>query len=72
MLGIPMAMSGVVLLFLLPWYWGIGAMVGGYFLQWIGHCWEGNDVGEFIPLKRMLGLPVVAIAPQFQRKPEDR
>ena len=63
MVGIPLAVAGVPLLFLAPWYCGVGAIVLGYFLQWVGHRVEGNDVGEFIPVKRMLGLPVVAIAP---------
>ena len=65
MLGIPLAFCGLPLLVLMPWYWGCGAIVGGYTLQWIGHQIEGNDVGEFIPVKRLLGLPVIAIAPQF-------
>ena len=64
MVGIPLAVAGVALLFVEEWYWGVGAIVVGYLLQWIGHRIEGNDVGEFIPLKRLLGLPVVAIAPQ--------
>jgi hypothetical protein len=42
----------------------VGALAVGYLLQWIGHRIEGNDVGELIPLKRLLGLPVVAIAPR--------
>jgi hypothetical protein len=67
MLGIPLAMAGVPLLFFLPWYWGVGAIVAGYVLQWIGHRVEGNDVGELIPLKRLLGLPTVSIAPQFSK-----
>ena len=62
MLGIPIAIAGLALLFFLQWYWGGGAIAVGYLLQWIGHQVEGNDVGEFIPVKRMLGLPVVAIA----------
>ena len=69
MLGIPLALAGVVLLFLTDWYWGAGALVLGYFLQWVGHRVEGNDVGELIPFKRMLGLPVVAIAPQYAERP---
>jgi hypothetical protein len=64
MLGIPLAVTGLLLLFFIPWYWGVGAIVAGYLLQWIGHRVEGNDVGEFIPVKRLLGLPVVAIAPR--------
>jgi hypothetical protein len=64
MAGIPLAFAGVPALLLVEWYWGAGAIVGGYFLQWVGHRIEGNDVGEFIPVKRLIGLPVVAIAPQ--------
>ena len=64
MVGIPLAVVGVVLLFLEPWYWGVGAIVVGYFLQWIGHRVEGNDVGEFIPIKKILGLPYIAVVPR--------
>jgi hypothetical protein len=70
MIGIPLAVAGIPLLLLTDWYWGVAAIVAGYFLQWIGHRIEGNDVGELIPLKRMLGLPVVAIAPQHERTAE--
>lgn len=70
MLGIPLAVAGVPLLFVAEWYWGVGAIVVGYLLQWIGHRLEGNDVGEFIPVKRLLGLPVVAVAPQHRAPAE--
>jgi len=63
MMGIPLALAGVVLLFVVDWPWGTGALVLGYFFQWLGHQVEGNDVGELIPLKRLLGMPVVAIVP---------
>jgi hypothetical protein len=66
MLGIPLAFAGIPLLFLTDWYWGVAAIVLGYLFQWLGHRIEGNDVGEFIPVKRLLGLPVVAIAPQHK------
>lgn len=67
MVGIPLSLIvAPVLWFLAPWAWGLAAFLGGYLLQWIGHRVEGNDVGEFIPIKRLLGLPVVAIAPPFQ------
>lgn len=65
MVGIPVAVAGVPLLFVADWEWGVGALALGYLLQWVGHRVEGNDVGELIPLKRLLGLPVVAIAPQY-------
>jgi hypothetical protein len=67
MIGIPMAVVGVALLFVTDWYWGVGAFVLGYLLQFIGHCVEGNDVGEWAGIKRMLGLPYVGIAPRYQQ-----
>jgi hypothetical protein len=72
MIGIPMVLTGIVLLFVLPWgewYWGAGAFVLGYLLQWIGHQAEGNDVGEWAAIKRLLGLPYVGISPRWG--PED-
>ena len=69
MLGIPLAVAGLPLLFVAEWYWGVGAIAAGYLLQWVGHRVEGNDVGEFIPVKRLLGLPVVAIAPRYRKSP---
>jgi hypothetical protein len=70
MLGIPLAVAGVVLLIAWPgqWYWGLGALVLGYLLQWIGHTVEGNDVGEWAGIKRLLGLPYVSIAPRWQNQ----
>jgi hypothetical protein len=67
-IGIPLAVAGVVLLFVLPWddwYWGVGAFVAGYVFQYIGHRVEGNDVGEWAAIKRLLGLPYVSIAPRY-------
>ncbi len=69
MIGIPLAFIGLVLLFFTDWYWGAAGIVVGYLLQWIGHRVEGNDVGELIPFKRLLGLPVVSIAPQYAARP---
>ncbi len=63
MVGIPLAVAGVVAFAFLPWRCGATLFVLGYVLQWIGHRIEGNDVGEFILVKRLFGLPVVAIAP---------
>ncbi len=68
LIGIPLACVGVVLLFVLPWYWGVGAIVLGYLLQWVGHLAEGNDLGEWAAIKKMLGLPYVGIAPQWNPK----
>ncbi len=68
LVGIPLAVAGAVLLFVPGGlYWGIGGLVLGYLLQYIGHRVEGNDVGEWAAVKRLLGLPYVSISPRFQR-----
>src|SRR5437588_6325808 len=61
-IGIPLAVSGVVLFFALPWSrcpWALAALIGGYILQWLGHRVEGNDMGEWAGIKRRLGWPYV-------------
>jgi hypothetical protein len=39
------------------WYWHAGCFITGYLLQFSGHTVEGNDAGEVVFLKKMLGLP---------------
>ena len=68
MIGIPMTVVGIALLSFQPWYWGVGAFVLGYLLQFIGHCVEGNDMGEWAGIKRLIGLPYVAVSPRWQQK----
>jgi hypothetical protein len=71
--GIPLALLvAPVLLSLQPWrewYWAAGAFAGGYLVQWIGHLVEGNDLGEWAAIKRLLGLPYVAISPRWSSPP---
>lgn len=63
-IGVPLTFI-VSLVFLLAgqWMWALGAFVGGYVLQFVGHAIEGNDAGETILVKRMLGLPYVEFGP---------
>jgi hypothetical protein len=66
LIGIPLALLvAPVLLFFFDWYWAAGAFALGYLLQWIGHLAEGNDVGEWAAIKRLLGLPYVGISPRW-------
>jgi hypothetical protein len=67
LIGIPLAVAGVVLLFVADWSWGVAAIVLGYVLQYVGHRVEGNDVGEWAGIKRLLGLPYVSISPRWQQ-----
>jgi hypothetical protein len=72
LVGIPLAVSSLVLLFLVDWYWAVAAFVVGYLLQWIGHLFEGNDLGEWAAIKRLLGLPYVGISPRWNPDDPDR
>ena len=74
LIGIPLAVTGLVLLFVpgVPWYWGVGGLFIGYLLQYIGHKAEGNDVGEWAAIKRLLGLPYVGVAPRWQPSEQEK
>ncbi len=68
MVGIPLAVAGVILVFFVAWYWwAAAAFLLGYVLQYLGHRVEGNDVGEWAAIKRLLGLPYVSISPRWQK-----
>ena len=73
MIGIPMTIAAVVLLIVCMltgaavWLWpAAGLFVVGYALQFVGHAFEGNDAGEMILIKKLLGRPYVDIAPQYR------
>lgn len=51
--GIPMAVAGVVYLFLGAFLLGSILFVAGYLLQIIGHRIEGNEVGEWTLIKKI-------------------
>jgi hypothetical protein len=70
--GIPLAVAGLVLAGyqLALWRWDLwwrpaGLILAGYALQLAGHWHEGNDLGEWILLKRLLGRPYVAVSPRY-------
>ena len=79
--GIPAVVAGFVVLGVsltdpIPHvgWWFAGLFAGGYALQFIGHAIEGNDAGELILVKKLLGKPYVAVAPPKRRPqpPADR
>ncbi len=72
MIGIPLAVAAVVVAVvqLIQWRWDLwwrpaALLAGGYLLQWIGHRIEGNDMGEVIVVKKLLGRSYVAISPRY-------
>ena len=48
------------------WWRPIVLLVVSYAFQWAGHRIEGNDMGEVILLKKLLGRPFVDIAPRYR------
>lgn len=54
----------VVLLIQDRWGWALASFVVGYAMQFLGHAIEGNDAGETIVVKKLLGKPYVAVVPR--------
>lgn len=48
------------------WWRPTGLLIVSYAFQWAGHRIEGNDMGEVILLKKLLGRPFVDIAPRYR------
>ena len=63
--GLPLTFV-VPVLFLIweEWLWAAVCFVSGYALQFIGHAFEGNDAGELILIKKLLGKPYVEFGPK--------
>ncbi len=66
--GIPLTVAALLVaaVQLLQWRWDLWwrptlLLMAGYVLQYIGHRLEGNDMGEVILCKRLLGRPYRAI-----------
>lgn len=71
MIGVPLLVAACVLAVvqLVQGRWDLWwrpaiLLVVSYLLQWVGHRIEGNDMGEAVFIKKRLGLPYVAVAPQ--------
>ena len=74
LIGIPLTIAAVVLALVQLredrwdlWWRPVVLLILGYLLQWLGHRLEGNDMGEVILVKRILGRPYVAVSPRFDR-----
>ncbi len=72
--GIPLTIAAVILagVQLAEWRWDLWwrpvlLLTGGYLLQFAGHRVEGNDMGEAILVKRLLGRPYVAVSPRYSK-----
>ncbi|MBU0616957.1 MAG: DUF962 domain-containing protein [Planctomycetes bacterium] len=75
MVGIPLAILAIVLagVQLYRWRWDLWwrpvlLLVVGYALQYVGHRHEGNDMGEIVLLKRLLGRPYDAVSPRYPKR----
>ncbi len=69
LIGVPLTfVVSAVFLFQHRWWPAAGCFVGGYVLQFVGHALEGNDAGELVLIKKLLGLPYEEFAPSKQSK----
>ena len=50
------------------WWRPVGLLVLSYLLQWVGHRIEGNDLGEAVLVKKLLGRPYTAVSPRYARR----
>lgn len=65
LVGLPLTFGAPVYFLIGKNYWAaFGCFVGGYALQFIGHAFEGNDAGEMILIKKLLGKPFVEFGPE--------
>jgi hypothetical protein len=64
---------GLSVYFLIEHQWAAAAsaFVGGYVLQFIGHAVEGNDAGELILIKKLIGKPYVEFGPEGKPSKND-
>ena len=65
LIGVPLTFVGTpwtLIAGAAPW-WPCICFAGGYLLQFAGHAVEGNDAGESVFFKRMLGMPYTEYAP---------
>ena len=75
LVGIPLTIAAVLLagyqLAIWRWdlWWRPVVLLGvGYALQYAAHRYEGNDMGEVILVKKLLGRPYLAISPRYARE----
>lgn len=73
MVGIPMTIAAIPLALVqlrydlwALWWRPTALLVIGYALQWLGHHYEGNDMGEVILVKRLLGKPYTAVSSRYR------
>jgi len=64
LVGLPVTfvLPVVLLIYQRPW-WALVSFLLGYALQFIGHAIEGNDAGEVILVKKLLGKPYTEFGP---------
>ncbi len=64
LVGLPITfVAPIVMLILGEWAISVMCFAAGYFLQFVGHAIEGNDAGEAIVVKKLLGVPYVEFGP---------
>ncbi len=65
LIGVPLTFVGTPWCMIsgTAWYWAAACFFIGYGLQFAGHAVEGNDAGEAVFVKKMLGMPYTEYGP---------
>jgi hypothetical protein len=75
LVGVPLTFvaPAVTLSLQLEWFWAAACFFGGYALQFAGHAIEGNDAGEVVFIRKMLGRPYTEYGPlsEYSRHSEE-
>lgn len=65
LVGVPLTFVGTPWCIASRYEWSVSAacFVSGYLLQFAGHAVEGNDAGEVVFLKKLMGMPYTEYGP---------
>lgn len=64
LIGVPVTFgASITFLVMHRWTEAAACFVGGYILQFVGHAIEGNDAGEVVLVKRLMGRPYTEFGP---------
>ena len=73
LIGLPVTFVAPVVFLIRDQGWiALGCFVGGYALQFLGHFFEGNDAGEMILVKKLMGKPYVEFGPASKMSKQSR
>ena len=72
LIGVPVTFgASITYLVMHRWLEAGACFIGGYLLQFLGHVLEGNDAGEVVLIKKLLGKPYKEFGPLSKESKSD-